>query len=251
MRNCDPLTTLSGTIYLGVYSVGVHSLGVYSVRVYNSRATDFGSGQAHTHSLESKYIALQHALFGEAIVWGSTSLGRWVLNLDTHVCTHSVENYRGFNMRCLGNHIEHPSTCIVQGSLQYGSLLCGVYSAGVYSVAVYNSRAMDFGSGHTHTRALGTVQRTLQHTFLGKTIYRTLQHALSEEVYSAGVSILGRWILDLEAHTCVATVWESTAWGSTIFGRRILDLAAHIPIIQKIYRGPFNMRCLWKLNLFD
>ena len=33
-------------------------------------------------------------------------------------------------------------------------------------------------------------------------------------------------------------------WGSTLLSLRILDLDSHIPVLQRSYRGPLNMRCL-------
>ena len=57
-------------MYLEVYSVGVNSLWVY-----NSRATDFGSGSAHTYSLGNIWRTLQHALFRDVYSVGVYHVG--------------------------------------------------------------------------------------------------------------------------------------------------------------------------------
>ena len=93
MRICVSLTTLSGTIYLEIYSVGVYILGVC-----NARATYFGSGAAHTREstawestiweskiLGQRILDLELPTVWESTVWESTILGARILSGAAHI----------------------------------------------------------------------------------------------------------------------------------------------------------------------
>ena len=41
-------------------------------------------------------------------------------------------------------------------------------------------------------------------------------------------------------------VWGSRVWGSTKLGQRFSDLEPYMPVLKKNYRGPFNLRLLFR-----
>ena len=129
------LKTLSGTIYLGVYSVGV----------YTSPATDFGSGEAHTYPWSTTPGSLQ---------CGSLHFSGYGIWIWTSTYLSLIHTHRGaYNG---GVYIVCESTILGQPILNLKKQIH--IHMGVYSVGVYSSRATDFGSGQAHPHTHGSLQ---------------------------------------------------------------------------------------------